>query len=60
MGQGGDTPRDIACAQAHGARVVAVATGNYSLDELWQHRPDHCLTHLGDVPAVLRVLTHRA
>jgi len=56
----GDTPRDIACAQAHGARVVAVATGNYSLDELQQHQPDHCLADLGDVPAVLRVLIQRA
>jgi phosphoglycolate phosphatase len=56
----GDTPRDIACAQVHGARVVAVATGNYSVDELQQHRPDHCLADLGDVPAVLRVLIHRA
>ena len=56
----GDTPRDIACAQANGARVVAVATGSYSLDELRQHRPDHCLADLADVPAVLRVLTHAA
>ena len=30
----GDTPRDIACARAHGARVVAVATGEYSVDAL--------------------------
>ena len=26
----GDTPRDVACAHAHGARIVAVATGEYS------------------------------
>ena len=30
----GDTPHDIACARAIGARVVAVATGNYSVDQL--------------------------
>ena len=30
----GDTPRDIACARAVGARVVAVATGYYDADEL--------------------------
>lgn len=30
----GDTPRDIACARAAGAAVVAVATGRYSAAEL--------------------------
>jgi phosphoglycolate phosphatase-like HAD superfamily hydrolase len=53
----GDTPRDIRCAQVHGARAVAVATGSYSLAELQQHRPDHCFSDLGDTQTVLRVLT---
>jgi phosphoglycolate phosphatase-like HAD superfamily hydrolase len=35
----GDTPRDIACAQAINARAVAVASGAYALDELLQHEP---------------------
>jgi phosphoglycolate phosphatase-like HAD superfamily hydrolase len=30
----GDTPRDIACARADGLRVVAVATGPFSVEEL--------------------------
>lgn len=30
----GDTPRDIACARAAGAAVVAVATGRYDADQL--------------------------
>lgn len=30
----GDTPRDIACAQADGVRCVAVASGPYPADEL--------------------------
>jgi phosphoglycolate phosphatase len=30
----GDTPNDIACARAAGARCIAVATGVYSADEL--------------------------
>ena len=30
----GDTPHDIACARAVGARAIAVATGNYSVEEL--------------------------
>jgi phosphoglycolate phosphatase-like HAD superfamily hydrolase len=35
----GDTPHDIECANAIGARTVAVATGGYTLDELQEHRP---------------------
>jgi phosphoglycolate phosphatase-like HAD superfamily hydrolase len=35
----GDTPHDIACATAIGARTIAVATGGYSLEELQPHRP---------------------
>jgi len=48
----GDTPRDIACAQVHGARAVAVATGNYTLAELQQYQPEYCLADLSDVPAI--------
>jgi phosphoglycolate phosphatase-like HAD superfamily hydrolase len=53
----GDTPRDIRCAQVHGARAVAVATGSYSLAELQQHGPDHCFQDLRDMQAVVSVLT---
>lgn len=35
----GDTPHDIACARAIGARTIAVATGGYSLEELQPHGP---------------------
>ena len=35
----GDTPHDIACGKAIGARTVAVATGRYTLQELKQHEP---------------------
>jgi phosphoglycolate phosphatase-like HAD superfamily hydrolase len=31
----GDTPRDIACARADGLRCVAVTTGFYGREELW-------------------------
>jgi phosphoglycolate phosphatase len=30
----GDTPRDIACARADGARCIAVTTGPYGADAL--------------------------
>jgi phosphoglycolate phosphatase-like HAD superfamily hydrolase len=35
----GDTPHDIECALAIGARTIAVATGGYVLEELQAHRP---------------------
>ena len=35
----GDTPHDIECAGAIGARTIAVATGGYSREELESHRP---------------------
>ena len=35
----GDTPRDILCAQAIGARAIAVASGTYSAEALERHRP---------------------
>ena len=36
----GDTPRDIACARAGGALAVAVATANFTREELEAHEPD--------------------
>lgn len=35
----GDTPHDVSCGQAIGARVVAVATGGYSLEQLRSTEP---------------------
>jgi phosphoglycolate phosphatase-like HAD superfamily hydrolase len=44
----GDTPRDIACARADGARVVAIATGPYGPDELTD--ADEVVTSPRDLP----------
>ncbi|MGK7895011.1 MAG: HAD family hydrolase [Xenococcus sp. (in: cyanobacteria)] len=35
----GDTPRDISCGKSIQARVVAVASGSYSVEELETHQP---------------------
>jgi phosphoglycolate phosphatase-like HAD superfamily hydrolase len=45
----GDTPKDIKCARAMGARVVAVATGRFSEAELAAYQPDVLLPDLADV-----------
>ena len=44
----GDTPKDIACARACGACAIAVATGNFSLEILATHEPDHLFESFED------------
>ena len=56
----GDTPRDIACARAGNARVVAVATGNFSSAELAAHDPDFLFDDLQDTEAVVACLLGRS
>jgi phosphoglycolate phosphatase-like HAD superfamily hydrolase len=52
----GDTPHDIACARAFGARVIAVATGGSDAASLAGHRPDAVLEDLADGAAFWRTL----
>jgi phosphoglycolate phosphatase len=53
----GDTPLDVACAHASGARSIAVATGNFSVEELRAAGADLVFADLGDTDAVLRTLS---
>ena len=52
----GDTPLDIRCARAVGARVLAVATGIHAVHELAPHAPDHLLADLSNYDSVLELL----
>src|SRR5216117_514931 len=52
----GDTPRDIACGQALGARTIAVATGTWSHDELAKYQPDFLIDDLSNVDDVIHTL----
>lgn len=56
----GDTPHDISCARACGARVLAVATGSFKRDQLAPFHPDALFQDLSDIPAVLRALGQSA
>jgi phosphoglycolate phosphatase-like HAD superfamily hydrolase len=47
----GDTPHDIQCGRAIGARVLAVATGTNSIAELKSNRPDWAIENLGAIRA---------
>ena len=50
----GDTPRDIEAARANFLSVIAVATGNYSFDELHKLQPEVCASSLADLLALTR------
>ncbi|HMP78647.1 MAG TPA: haloacid dehalogenase-like hydrolase [Pirellulaceae bacterium] len=47
----GDTPADIECARAIGARVLAVATGGFTSSQLAASKPDWLVENLGNVTA---------
>ena len=52
----GDTPHDIHCANAIGARTVAVATGGYSLDERESLRPWRAFSELPPADEFIRLI----
>jgi phosphoglycolate phosphatase-like HAD superfamily hydrolase len=52
----GDTPHDVRCGRAIGARVAAVATGTFSIDELRETDPDHLFEDLSDHEPLLASL----
>jgi phosphoglycolate phosphatase-like HAD superfamily hydrolase len=52
----GDTPRDIACGKALGARTVAVATGTWTRDRLAEYQPDVLIEDLSDVESLIHTL----
>jgi phosphoglycolate phosphatase-like HAD superfamily hydrolase len=47
----GDTPHDIRCGRAIGAKVLAVATGGATLHELERHQPEWAVEDLTRVSA---------
>lgn len=51
----GDTLADVRCGRAIGARVIAVATGMYSIEELKPSDPDHLFADFADVESVLKL-----
>jgi phosphoglycolate phosphatase-like HAD superfamily hydrolase len=52
----GDTPADVDCGRAVGARTIAVATGGYSVDELRVHGASATFGDLSDTDAVVRAI----
>lgn len=52
----GDTPHDIACGKAIGAKTIAVATGSYSLENLRSHNPTAAFADFSDPDAFFAVV----
>ncbi len=52
----GDTPKDISCAHAIGARCLAVGTGHFQADALRIHQPWQCLESLAETERVCELL----
>jgi phosphoglycolate phosphatase len=52
----GDTPHDVACGKAIGAKTIAVATGAFSVEQLSALNPTHTFKDLSDTQALLDVI----
>ncbi len=52
----GDTPHDIECGKAIGARTVAIATGSWPRQQLAAHQPDFLFDDLSNVDEVIHIL----
>ena len=52
----GDTPRDIECGRHAGAYAIAVATGQYSCEQLMPYQPDALFDDLSDTQSVMGVI----
>jgi phosphoglycolate phosphatase len=52
----GDTPLDVACGRANGARTLAVATGGYSVGELCAAGADYAVPDLSETGAIVEWL----
>jgi phosphoglycolate phosphatase-like HAD superfamily hydrolase len=53
----GDTPRDVKCAKIYGAKVIAVATGPYSIEDLKNTDADVVVENLTEVNKILPLLS---
>jgi phosphoglycolate phosphatase len=52
----GDTPHDIACGMAIGAKTIAVATGSFSVEQLSALNPTHTFKDLSDTEGLMKVI----
>lgn len=56
----GDTPHDVTCGRAIGARVLAVATGSHTVAQLESADPDHVVSDLTDTAKLVALWARRS
>lgn len=56
----GDTPKDVHCARENGCRVLGVATGRHSVEELRAAGADRAVEELKDPSPLFELLSHGA
>jgi phosphoglycolate phosphatase len=56
----GDTPLDVGCGRAFGARCIAVATGRHTVDDLTACAADHVFPDLSETDRVVAAIFDRA
>ncbi len=49
----GDTKNDVLCGKHMGVKSIAVATGEFSAEELWKYEPDFVFDDFTDTKAVI-------
>ncbi|WP_297212207.1 MULTISPECIES: HAD family hydrolase [Thermodesulfovibrio] len=52
----GDTPRDVACAKPYGAKVIAVATGPFTREDLQKTDADVVVENLSEIDKIQKIL----
>ncbi len=52
----GDTPADVECGRAIGAKCIAVSTGMFSFDELRSSKPDYLFADFSETSRLLELL----
>ena len=54
----GDTKNDILCGKHRGVKSIAVATGEYSIEELLKYQPDHVFEDFSDTNKVINTILY--
>ncbi len=52
----GDTKFDVECGKEIGVKIIAIATGKYSLEELKKYNPDYIFKDFSDIDKIIKII----